>query len=773
MRTVTIPNALIERLRALGPHFIRVAKKGKEPIDEGWPLNPMFASDPQLEEWLGVGGNYGVVGGFGLVIVDTDIEELKRIVQEKLPETFTVESPGSGGWHCYFHCSLENPIRLRDKEGENIGDIQGPHKQVVGPNSKHPNGGTYQIIKDVPLAQVTRDQLVEAFKDYVVPDKEISLIQQVAAQEKNRIDISILEVVPLEGLHRRGDEYYGPHPIHGSEKTGQNFWVNPSKNCWHCFRHGSGGGSLLWLAVEEGILDCSEAGPGVLKGDTFKKVRRKAYEKGYIDEPVHLEKESYDLSNCWTKDNKFQPVWFAKGLIEKFDFKTAESDKTIYVYNPKNGIYTETGDVVIEKEMAKYLDNYNRQPYFRDIQFNVRARTYFERPLKQNIKIACLNGLLNPITRKFESFTPEEFVTIQLPHRYIPNATCPKIQKFIKEVVDENIDFIQEFIAYCLYPGYPIHRAGMLVGDGENGKSTLIRLIVNFLGAENVSSMTLQSLSEDKFAASELYNKLANLSADLPSRTLSNTGMFKMLTGGDPISTARKYKGRIHWINRSKMLFSCNKIPETHDDTRAFFRRWHIIECKNYFPANNRDIKILDKICTPKEMSGLLNWALKGLHRLLENGKFSVAEDYAKVQKHYMRKSNSARAFIEECLELTLNPDNKIETEDLYKQFVKWCQKNGLPTKKKGILTQNINQHIPDAELIQERYGKDKKKRRRVWRYIKFVTTVTTSPSNLHNFECTELDKQDVTPVTKSQDLIDEAFSKPNKKREVADLKKW
>ncbi len=284
VEAVEIPQVLVERLQELGPHFIRVAKRGKEPIDKGWTTSAMEADNPMLKSWLQQGGNYGVVGGFGLVIVDLDHEELKAIARERLPQTFTVESPGSKGWHLYYRCDLERPIRLRDKDGENIGDIQGQGKMVVGPGSVHPNGGVYHIIDDRPLAQVTREQLIEAFKDYVVPEREIEKVEALARMEEqeNDIRLSILQVVPLAGLKRQGDEFYGPHPVHGS-KTGRNFWVNPNKNCWHCFRHCTGGGPLLWLAVEGRIIDCSEAGPGALRGEIFKKVLEKARERGLIE----------------------------------------------------------------------------------------------------------------------------------------------------------------------------------------------------------------------------------------------------------------------------------------------------------------------------------------------------------------------------------------------------------------------------------------------------------------------------------------------------------
>ena len=66
-------------------------------------------------------------------------------------------------------------------------------------------------------------------------------------------------------MKKSGSEYFGSHPIHGSE-SGSNFWINPSKNMWHCFRCDSGGGPLAAIAVKEGIIDCSEANKGSLRG---------------------------------------------------------------------------------------------------------------------------------------------------------------------------------------------------------------------------------------------------------------------------------------------------------------------------------------------------------------------------------------------------------------------------------------------------------------------------------------------------------------------------
>jgi len=287
---VTIPQSLIDKLKPLGAHFCLVETHGKSPAvgGKGWNLkeNLMEADDSRLQDHLLKGGNFGVVGIGNLVILDCDNQEVRQLVKEKLPPTFTIESPGSHGWHCYFLCEMKDAIRLRDKNNKNIGDVQANGKMTCGPGSIHSNGGIYKIVRDFPLAQVTEKQIREALKEYVVPKKEIEKVKRASEIEKKDllIDLDVLQVIPLSGLHRQGNEYYGPHPLssHGSE-TGRNFWVNPSKNCWHCFRHGSGGGPLLWIALENGLISCPEAGPGILRGAIFVKALRKAVECGYLD----------------------------------------------------------------------------------------------------------------------------------------------------------------------------------------------------------------------------------------------------------------------------------------------------------------------------------------------------------------------------------------------------------------------------------------------------------------------------------------------------------
>lgn len=233
-----------------------------------------------------------MTGVGNLVVFDVDdlprLEELNIITQ--IPKTFTVET-GRGGKHFYLICKglkdkmvLEDP-ELKDLEGDSLhlGEIQALGEQVVGPGSLHPNGNYYKVIEDAPIATVEKNVLLKLIEPFA--KKEDSNTSKKYKSYSGRSSIGNLIAIdqvawPLQIKERKGSEVFGSHPKHGS-KHGKNFSVNTSKNCWHCFRHKSGGGPLEWLAVEEGIINCKDAGKGCLSNQQLSKVIDIARKRGF------------------------------------------------------------------------------------------------------------------------------------------------------------------------------------------------------------------------------------------------------------------------------------------------------------------------------------------------------------------------------------------------------------------------------------------------------------------------------------------------------------
>ena len=96
------------------------------------------------------------------------------------------------------------------------------------------------------------------------------------------------------------------------------------------------------------------------------------------------------------------------------------------------------------------------------------------------------------------------------------------------------------------------------------------------LGKSNVSAVALQDLS-GRFKSSVLDGKLANISDDLSSKDLKNTGMFKQLCAGGLITAEKKFKDPYSFENRAKLIFATNMVPISGHKSPAFYRRWLLI----------------------------------------------------------------------------------------------------------------------------------------------------------------------------------------------------
>lgn len=441
------------------------------------------------------------------------------------------------------------------------------------------------------------------------------------------------------------------------------------------------------------------------------------------------ENKSITKINLWL-DSKgdFNPALLASSIISANAIVTDRNSDELYLYNPDTGIY-EKGDSRLRTIIEACLHEENREHRAKETIYLVHSKTLHE--LNPSTKLAIENGLLEPATKTLDPFTDQEFCTTKLAVRYDPELQCPRILKFLTEVVGpEQLDIMQEVFGYCLLRGIPFHKAVMLIGEGANGKSTLLGLMTTFLGKENVSSASLQAICYNRFIIAQLHGKLANICADLPSQILAQTGAFKMLTGGDTLNAEEKFKQPFSFKNTAKLIFSANKVPETLDDTVAYFRRWILIVCNNVFIGAKCNAHILEEITTPDELSGLLNWSLTGLERLLENSTFSENKTVEELRTQYIRKSNSAKAYVEE--NLVYDPSEKayIAEIELYEKYILFCQTNKLPSMPKARFTQNIHQFLPQTKQTNERIlGKVT----HVWKFIRIVEFVATVATPLIN----------------------------------------
>jgi putative DNA primase/helicase len=335
---------------------------------------------------------------------------------------------------------------------------------------------------------------------------------------------------------------------------------------------------------------------------------------------------------------------------------------------------------------------------FRDKLFNQFLSTGFlPTPVinSETVLINLLNGTfeINAKGTELRPFDRSDFLTYQLPFKYDPEATAPLFEAYLNKVLPdmERQSVLAEFLGYVFLRNgskrLKEEKILILYGTGANGKSVFFEIVNALLGKENVSSYSLQSLTnENGYYRAKIANKLVNYSSEMSGR--NNPELFKLLASGEPVEARLPYGQPFSMENYAKLIFNCNELPKDVEHSNGFFRRPLIIPFDVTIPAHEQDKTLHSKIIA-SELSGVFNWVLNGLNRLLEQKGFSKCEAAEKAIEEYRRESDSVAMFLDECgYELSLTETIALET--IFMDYKSYCEKNGFRCCNKNTFSNRL-----------------------------------------------------------------------------------
>lgn len=216
----------------------------------------------------------------------------------------------------------------------------------------------------------------------------------------------------------------------------------------------------------------------------------------------------------------------------------------------------------------------------------------------------------------------------RLPVEYdsqLMNVNRGRWYNFLDQVVPNESyqKILQEYVGYCLVPHAILNyeKALIIYGNGANGKSVFLNAINNMIGDDNVSHITLQDMtaarSNDKFA---LKDKLVNISHETGDKY--NQSIFRLIASGNTISNHRNTdKDAVVMDVYAKLMFASNTKVYMSKVHIGDSRRWINIPFNQTINPVNQDINLSWKLYNDADI--IFHWALKGLQRLIGNGKFT------------------------------------------------------------------------------------------------------------------------------------------------------
>jgi putative DNA primase/helicase len=312
--------------------------------------------------------------------------------------------------------------------------------------------------------------------------------------------------------------------------------------------------------------------------------------------------------------------------------------------------------------------------------FEVNALPKVEPPAGR-VLVNLQNGTLEitPSGHELREFRAGDFLTYQLPFAYEPTATAPIFARYLARVLPDIASqrVLAEYIGYVFLHNetLKLEKVLLLYGTGANGKSVFYEVVRALLGRENVTESPLSSLTnENGYSRAMLANKLLNYCSEINGRL--EAGLFKQLASGEPVEARLPY-GKPQTINNyARLIFNANELPSEVENTAAFFRRFLIIPFTETISPEERDPELAAKIIAT-ELSGVLNWVLLGLDRLLLQRGFSPCPAADAALARYEVDSDSVKQFVAET-ELAPHPEHRLLLKDVYAAYCNYCKDNGL-----------------------------------------------------------------------------------------------
>ena len=139
------------------------------------------------------------------------------------------------------------------------------------------------------------------------------------------------------------------------------------------------------------------------------------------------------------------------------------------------------------------------------------------------------------------------------------------------------------------------------------------------------------------------------------------------------------------------------ELPKDIESTPAFFRRFEIVPFKVTIPEAEQD-KELAKRIIKNELSGIFNWVLEGLKRLLDQKRLTESEEIKKAIDSYKMMTDNVHSFIveEEYIKST-NESQPLST--LYTNFKAYCEINGC----RPVANKNFSERLRGLGFSVER----------------------------------------------------------------------
>jgi len=306
------------------------------------------------------------------------------------------------------------------------------------------------------------------------------------------------------------------------------------------------------------------------------------------------------------------------------------------------------------------------------------------------LHICMDNGTYNTVTGILEAHNPDHHLSSKLRFQYLPGALCPTWQDSLTQMFEgvtgvQMIGLLQEMFGYCLVQQNHLDKCFILLGNGGNGKSVVLHILEQLLGPDNVSHAMIDQLKRSCVRA-ELEGKLANITHEMSPKSGQFDSNFKAIVSAEPIQADRKFKDSRTIRTNAKLVMATNNLPVLKDFTNGIRRRVVIIPFERTFTLAEQDPQLKETLIA--EIEGIFVWALTGLARLRQRGKFDLPAASEAVLAAYMTESDPVGLFVTQALEA--DTGGRMKPTHIHEYYSSWCAAFGFKKENSIVVGKRL-----------------------------------------------------------------------------------
>lgn len=288
-------------------------------------------------------------------------------------------------------------------------------------------------------------------------------------------------------------------------------------------------------------------------------------------------------------------------------------------------------------------------------------------------------GIVDLRTGKTAKRNREQYLTQITRISVDDSQKIPNWLRFISQVFAEKpdvIEFVQRMCGYCLSGDRREQKLFFAHGQGSNGKSTLLDILMWMMGSYALklptAALMMSKNERHPTELAQLHGKRLAVSNELEEGAFWAEARIKELTGDETLTARFMRQDNFTFFMTHKHLIAGNHKPRLKGGDPAMARRMVLLPFEQKFEGEAKDPKLPEKL--KAEAPGILAWAVQGAVKWHADG-LAIPGRVEEASRDYMADHDDIGMWMEECCERSSYSRGR--SSELYASFRRWKQARG------------------------------------------------------------------------------------------------